>query len=193
MRIALIALGSYLFGCVVAAYYLVRFRAGADVRALGSGTAGARNVLRTRGPREAAATLAIDALKGAAAVLLGARLGQHEAAAGVAFLGVIVGHIWPVQLRFHGGKGAAPTLGAMVAMNPVATGLAALVLLAVFAATRNATAAGLTGIGAAPLAYAAIGGSAANVALVAAACALVLLMHHPAFARRVETRGDQAL
>lgn len=183
MRTAVVALVSYVIGCVVSAYYVVRARARGDIRAAGSGTAGARNVFRVHGRGAAAVTLLLDAAKGLAAVFLASRMHEASWATGLAFVFVVVGHIWPAQLGFHGGKGAAPSLGAMLGISPASVLIALAVIGVAWAGTRRVTRSGLLGIAAAPVAYATLGGPVLNVALVAVACAVVLLAHHPRMAR----------
>src|SRR3954471_17383048 len=100
----------YLAGSVPFAFLLAR-RAGVDVRVAGSGNVGAANVLRTAGPWRGVLVMMLDMAKGAAAVLA-----AHGATAGapvVALAGAaaVVGHIYPVWLRFHGGKGVAVASG----------------------------------------------------------------------------------
>lgn len=184
MRSLLLVLTSYCIGCVVGAYYIFRLRTGADVRTLGSGNAGARNVLRTLDKTGAAATLVFDAAKGALAVWLAHFFVQQDWAAGIAFLMVVIGHIWPVQLAFHGGKGAAPGLGCMLVIDPPAAFVALAGGALLFLVTRNVTAAGLTAVALAPALHALFGATWADAAAVATACTLILIAHHPAFDRR---------
>lgn len=117
VRAALVALPSYALGCVVGAYYVVLLRRGVDVRATGSGNAGARNVLRSGDTAGAALTFAWDAAKAALAVWASARLTGNTQLAGVALLFVVAGHIWPAQLGFRGGRGVAPAIGGTIAMS----------------------------------------------------------------------------
>src|SRR5207244_1488095 len=97
---------------------VVRARRGGDVRLAGSGNAGTRNVARTHGWLAATATFLIDAAKAALAVLLARLLVRAEWASIAAVAAVIAGHIWPVQLAWRGGKGAAPAVGGMLAADP---------------------------------------------------------------------------
>ena len=110
----LLVLASYVLGCFTAAYYLVRLRTGQDIRTMGSGTVGARNAGRTLGRAGFAATFAIDVAKGALAVGVARALGAAPWVVMLAAIAVVAGHIWPVQLKFHGGKGLATALGAML-------------------------------------------------------------------------------
>src|SRR4051812_30507766 len=101
------ALGSIPFGIV-----LTKLSGAGDLRSIGSGNIGATNVLRTGRKGLAAATALLDIAKGAAAVVLAERL--FAGTAQVAAIGVIVGHLWPVWLKFEGGKGVATYFGIVV-------------------------------------------------------------------------------
>lgn len=100
----------YLAGSVPFAFLLAR-RAGVDVRIAGSGNVGAANVLRTAGARRGAAVMALDVMKGAGAAWLAHSAAPGAPVAAVTGAAAIVGHIYPVWLRFHGGKGVAATAG----------------------------------------------------------------------------------
>ncbi len=106
---------AYLLGSIPFGLLLTRGAGAGDIRSIGSGNIGATNVLRTGRKDLAAATLLLDALKGAVAVLLGCWLAPG--AAMVAALGAFFGHIAPVWLRFRGGKGVAVFLGALLALH----------------------------------------------------------------------------
>ena len=121
----LAAVIGYLLGSIPFGLVLTRLAGYGDIRRIGSGNIGATNVLRTGAKGIAAATVALDLLKGTAAVLVGWRWGETAAlAAGAA---VIVGHMFPVWLGFRGGKGVATALGVLLAIAwPVAVGAAIL-------------------------------------------------------------------
>jgi glycerol-3-phosphate acyltransferase PlsY len=106
---------AYLLGSIPFGLLLTRGAGAGDIRSIGSGNIGATNVLRTGRKDLAAATLLLDALKGALAVFLGGWLAPG--AATVAALGAFFGHIAPVWLRFRGGKGVAVFLGALLALH----------------------------------------------------------------------------
>jgi glycerol-3-phosphate acyltransferase PlsY len=112
-----VIVAGYLLGCICTGYYLVRFRTGDDIRNSGSGSTGARNVSRTLGKFGYAVTLILDILKGVIAVGLTVALGVECWAVVITFLAVVCGHIWPVQLRFRGGKGVAVMLGVMMVFD----------------------------------------------------------------------------
>ena len=109
-----LALG-YLLGSIPFGLLLTRFAGAGDLRAIGSGNIGATNVLRTGRKDLAAATLLLDALKATAAVVLASLLfGPATALAGAA--GAFFGHLYPVWLRFKGGKGVATFLGGLIGL-----------------------------------------------------------------------------
>ena len=112
---------AYLLGSIPFGLILVRLRTGRDVRQSGSGNIGATNVLRTTGRFWGVATLLLDAAKGAAAVLIaGALTGGDPTALYLAGLAAVLGHIFPVWLRFRGGKGVATCLGVFLVLSPLA-------------------------------------------------------------------------
>ena len=121
-----VMLGSYLLGSIPFGVVLTKAAGLGDIRAIGSGNIGATNVLRTGKKGLAFATLLLDGLKGTAAILIAGRLGGSEFGmlAGVcAFLG----HLYPVWLRFKGGKGVATLLGMLAAVCwPAAIGFIAI-------------------------------------------------------------------
>ena len=147
----LLLLIAYGLGCINTGYYLVRWRTGQDIRQVGSGTAGARNVGRILGGRGALLTFAGDVLKAAAAVGLTRLFNAPDWVSAAAMLAVVIGHIWPIQLRGQGGKGASSAFGGVLALQP----LLALVILVVVGLlsllTRRTTLSGLLTMLAAPL------------------------------------------
>lgn len=125
----------YLAGSVPFAYLLAR-RAGIDVRVAGSGNVGTANVLRTTGTGRAITVMLLDVAKGAAAVLI-VTLGWGGASiAALTGAAAIVGHIYPVWLRFHGGKGVAVAAGVFGILTPIATGIAAVLFVVTVWLTR---------------------------------------------------------
>ena len=108
--LALVA--GYLLGSIPFGLLLTRLAGKGDIREIGSGNIGATNVLRTGSKGLAAATLLLDAVKGAAAVLMAQRLWPD--AVNFAAAGALIGHLYPVWLRFKGGKGVATMLGILV-------------------------------------------------------------------------------
>ncbi|MEI2734651.1 MAG: glycerol-3-phosphate 1-O-acyltransferase PlsY [Rhodoblastus sp.] len=145
----------YLCGSIPFGLVLTKLFSTTDLRSIGSGNIGATNVLRTGRKDLAAATVLLDALKGTVAVLIAARFGP--AAAGVAGLGAFIGHIYPVWLKFKGGKGVATFLGVLVALEWRAALVFAIVWLGVAFATRYSSLAALVGSLAAGLSMFALG------------------------------------
>ena len=137
----LIAVASYLLGSIPFGYLLVRIFRGEDVRQSGSGNIGATNVSR-KSPALGVLTLLLDALKGSVAVLLGeflcgpARATPRYRVMALAALFAVVGHMFPVWLKFHGGKGVATGLGSFVLIAPKAVLLAASIFVVVVVAFR---------------------------------------------------------
>ena len=132
----------YLLGSIPFGLVLSRALGLGDLRAIGSGNIGATNVLRTGSKGAAAATLLLDGAKGAVAVLL-ARWAAGDVAAQLAGLAAFLGHLYPVWLRFRGGKGVATFLGVMLALYwPAGVALCATWLVAA-AATRYSSFAAL--------------------------------------------------
>ncbi|MFL6335245.1 MAG: glycerol-3-phosphate 1-O-acyltransferase PlsY [Pyrinomonadaceae bacterium] len=132
---AAVVLVAYLLGSIPFGYLLVRLFVGGDVRESGSGGTGATNVTRRAGKGVGVLTLLLDLLKGMAAVFVaGALLGASEGArwwvcaAGAA---AVLGHVFPVWLRFRGGKGVATGLGVFLVLAPLATLCAALIFVVV--------------------------------------------------------------
>src|SRR6478609_10319929 len=105
----------YLLGSIPFGLVLTRLTGGPDLRAVGSGNIGATNVLRTGSKALAAATLIGDMLKGTAAVLLAAHFFGREAAL-AAGLGAVLGHVFPLWLKFKGGKGVATYIGVLLGL-----------------------------------------------------------------------------
>jgi glycerol-3-phosphate acyltransferase PlsY len=127
---------AYLVGSLPFSFLVARAFGVKDVRRVGSGNVGATNVLRSAGKAAGLLALLLDAGKGAAATLLAARLAPSDAALpALAALLAVVGHMYPVWLRFQGGKGVATGLGAFAPLAP----LAALGAVAGFAAVAWAT------------------------------------------------------
>ena len=124
----------YLFGSIPFGLILTRLAGTQDLRSIGSGNIGATNVLRTGHKGLAAATLLLDMLKGTAAVVIAGAFGGPNAAM-LAALGAFLGHLFPVWLKFRGGKGVAVYIGVLIGLFWPA----AIVFLALWLATAVAT------------------------------------------------------
>lgn len=168
----------YFLGSVPFGYLLVRAFRGADVRSTGSGNIGATNVARTS-PKLGLLTLVLDVLKGMAAVGTAMAISPpNRTVAFVAALAAVCGHIFPVWLRFRGGKGVATGLGSFVLLTPKAVLLALAVFVIMLAAFRFVSLASVTAAASLPLL--ALGlreGRSAQIVLVSIASALIILKH----------------
>lgn len=151
-----IALGiGYFLGSIPFGFLLTRFAGKGDIREIGSGNIGATNVLRTGSKGLAAATLVLDALKGAVAVLIARQLSPD--AASFAAAGALVGHLYPVWLRFKGGKGVATMLGILVPLFWPAAAVYAALWIGLLIILRISSAAGMVAAASAPLTAALLG------------------------------------
>ena len=109
--------GGYLLGSIPFGLILTQLAGMGDIRSIGSGNIGATSVLRTGNKKLAAATLVLDGAKGAVAVLIAQRFGPDITV--VTAVGSLVGHLFPIWLRFRGGKGVATALGILLALAPM--------------------------------------------------------------------------
>ncbi|HEX7288992.1 MAG TPA: glycerol-3-phosphate 1-O-acyltransferase PlsY [Candidatus Angelobacter sp.] len=135
-----VAITAYLLGSIPFGYLLVKIFRGEDVRLTGSGNIGATNVARTGAKGLGAATLALDTLKGLLAVWIASRVAPEGVAAlpymSVAALFAVIGHMFPIWLRFKGGKGVATALGVFILLFPKALLVCLFLFIVVVAATR---------------------------------------------------------
>ncbi|HEY5071376.1 MAG TPA: glycerol-3-phosphate 1-O-acyltransferase PlsY [Caulobacteraceae bacterium] len=183
------AVGGYLLGSISFGMIAMRLAGAGDIRKVGSGNIGATNVLRTGRRDLALITLIGDAAKGAAAVLLAAKLVSPVGAA-IAGGGAFLGHLYPVWLKFRGGKGLATGAGIVFAIAwPVglAAGAAWLAMAALF---RFSSLASLTAAVLAPAMLIAMGQSTpARLALLIAMAVLIVLRHRQNIGRLI--RGEE--
>jgi glycerol-3-phosphate acyltransferase PlsY len=178
----LIALvGGYLIGSIPFGLLLTKAAGLGDIRQVGSGNIGATNVLRTGRKGLAAATLILDGLKGAVAVLVARQfLGDQDVVVGTS---AVLGHLFPVWLGFRGGKGVATGLGVLLAAAwPVGLACCALWLVAA-KVLKMSSAAALTAFAAAPLFALVL--SSADHALMALLIAILVFWRHEANIRRL--------
>jgi len=171
----------YLLGSIPFGLLLTRAAGLGDVRKIGSGNIGATNVLRTGNKGLAAATLVLDALKGAAAVLIATRWGADLGL--LAGFGAFLGHVFPVWLRFRGGKGVATYLGVLAAFSWQVGLIFAAVWLIVAIATRYSSLSALMATLAAPLAMWFGYGSGDRAVLLAVMTLLVFYKHRANISR----------
>jgi glycerol-3-phosphate acyltransferase PlsY len=173
----MVALAGYALGSIPTGYLFVRWRTGRDIRTLGSGATGGRNIARELGPAWGWATGVGDVAKAMTAVGLARRIAP--AAWHVAMPAVVAGHVWPVWLGFRGGRGIAPSLGGLLVADPAigAASLAAFLAgMRVTGETRPAIAAA---VAAAPMAAIALRRPRATVAAIIASVGVTVAGHAP--------------
>ncbi len=186
--ILLATLGAYLIGSVPFGLVLTRMAGLGDIRKVGSGNIGATNVLRTGNKGLALATLLLDGGKGAVAVLLAWQFGDKLAA--FAALGAVLGHMFPVWLRFNGGKGFATAIGVFLALHPL-VGLAMCGTWLLVAITfRYSSVATLTAISLVPLYLYFIGAAWLPMIIAVIIVVLMWIRHHGNLRRLV--RGEES-
>jgi glycerol-3-phosphate acyltransferase PlsY len=173
--IATVIITAYLIGSVPFALLLAR-RWGADLRLVGSGNLGAANVLRASGVKAGVLVALLDVAKGAVSVVLAERLAGTSAAA-AAGLAAIVGHIYPIWLRFRGGKGVATACGVFAILTPVAVPAAmSIFFITVWATKYISLGSVLASLALPPLAYA-TGSPLPAVAAACAAASIIVFRH----------------
>jgi glycerol-3-phosphate acyltransferase PlsY len=172
-----VALLAYLVGCFSTGYYLVRLRTGQDLRTIGSGATGGRNVARILGPAGFLLTGAGDLAKSVIAVGVPIWLSLGPVEVGAAMVGVAAGHVWPFQLGFKGGKGVAPFVGTMAVVAPVALVAGAIIAAVLVVATRRPHIGGLTGLALTPAIASALGAPIPLVVAILGIVAIALVAH----------------
>ena len=179
LAIAITACIAYFVGSIPTAV-LVSKAKGVDIYSVGSGNPGASNVSRALGKRWAVLVFVVDAAKGALPVAVSRfALGQHWAVASLAGLAAVVGHSWPVTMRFKGGRGVATGGGALAVAYPPVLVVAAAVWAFLAKATRKASVASLAALAVAVGGVMLFGRSWPEKGVVAAMAALVAARHAP--------------
>ena len=172
---------AYLLGSVSWGYILLQLKMGVDVREYGSGRTGMSNVLRTGGVKSAAVVLTLDIAKGVVAVVIARTVIATDGAEVAAALIVLVGHNWPVFLRFKGGRGILTALGGLALMVPVAAIVATATFLTITALSRYISLGSVVGVVIGALAIMALALSGLNSATYMVygftACAMILWQH----------------
>lgn len=170
-----LALG-YLLGSIPFGLILTRLTGRGDIRAIGSGNIGATNVLRTGSKGLAAATLVLDALKGTAAVLIAEQL--WPGGGRIAGAAALIGHLYPVWLRFKGGKGVATLLGILGAIAWPIAAIYAAVWIGLLLIVRVSSVAGICAAISAPIAATLLGHR--ELTMLLAGFALLVVWQHRA-------------
>jgi glycerol-3-phosphate acyltransferase PlsY len=184
-----IAAAAYLLGSIPVGYLLMRLVRHEDIRSFGSGNIGATNVLRSGGKGLGAATFVLDVVKGASAVWLAALVAswllpdmQPRNVEALAALCAVIGHMFPVWLRFRGGKGVATGFGVFLAATPLAALAAITVFAIVLALSRYVSLASILAAASYPVfAYFMVQGPrpAFFIAVQAIVALLIIVKHHP--------------
>ena len=189
MHDALTPLFAYLLGSIPFGYLIVRWQRGVDVRSTGSGSTGATNVMRNLGILGFVATFLLDVGKGTFAVLLTSRLTSGDAHwiplsgdprwIALASVAAILGHCFPVWLKFRGGKGVATGVGVFLALAPLQVALALAIFAIVVGIWRYISLGSIVGTAAFPLLVYLMRHPPLPIVLGAAASALIIIaMHH---------------
>lgn len=175
----LFVLLSYLVGAIPTGYLAFKLSERKDIREQGSRNTGATNVMRLKGWKLAVPVVVIDVLKGFLPAVLALRLFDDPRLALVAAFMAVVGHCYPVYIRFRGGKGVATTVGAAAAVGPVPLLLCAVVFAGVVALTRYVSLGSILAVTAFPV-LALILGKGAETALWGLAIAALVVFRHRA-------------
>jgi len=183
---------AYLIGSIPFALILARRWGAADLRRVGSGNLGAANVMRASGLAAGVLVAALDMAKGAASVWLAARVSTGEAVPAAAGLAAIVGHIYPVWLRFRGGKGVATACGVFAVLTPLAIPPALAVFTAIVWLTKYISLGSVVASVVLPsLAYAL--GSPTPSVLAAIAASIIIVFRHRSNVLRLRTGTERRL
>ena len=190
--ILLLASG-YLLGSIPVSYLVARSFGVGDVRQVGSGNVGATNVLRSAGKTAGALALVLDAAKGAAATLLASHSGSGDALTpSLAAIAAVLGHVFPVWLRFIGGKGVATGVGAFFPLAPLAAGSSMVVFAATLAVSRFVSVSSVVAAMSLPI-LAALFGAPPAVWLSAVFCAGVIVWKHRPNLERLAAGAERRL
>lgn len=183
METVSLVLIAYLVGAIPIGVLLTRWLRGVDLRHVGSGNPGAANAYRAAGLRTALLVMGADAAKGAGSVALATRFADGAIAPVAAAVAAVVGHVFPVWLRFRGGKGVATAAGAFAVLAPAAAALALVVFVLTAWITRYVSLASVVASTALPPIAVAVGAPGAIVVGGAATAVLVIVRHRTNLAR----------
>jgi acyl phosphate:glycerol-3-phosphate acyltransferase len=188
----LVIVTAYLIGSVPFALLLARWWSVADLRLVGSGNLGAANVMRTSGVTAGVLVALLDMAKGAASVWLAERFSTGTVAPAAAGVAAIVGHIYPVWLRFGGGKGVATACGVFSVLTPIAVPPALLIFVAVAWLTKYISLGSvLASLALPPLAY--VTGSPSPAVGAACIAATLIIFRHRSNLTRLRARTERRM
>ena len=173
----LLIMMGYALGCFASGYYLVRWWTGDDIRLIGSGNVGATNVGRVLGWPGFLLTVLCDFSKGLLAVWLAEYFRVNPTGVVLTMLAVAIGHVWPAQLWFHGGKGVATSLGAVLMFDYLIAGFFSGLFLLLWVTLRNFVLAGLLAFAITPLALFLLDFPLNSVFGLSALALLILVAH----------------
>ncbi len=184
-------LAAYLIGSIPFALILAR-RWGTDLRRVGSGNPGAANVMRASGVAAGVLVALLDAAKGAASVWIAERVSAGPDLAAAAGVAAIVGHIYPVWVKFRGGKGVATACGVFSMLTPIALPPALAIFAAAVWATKYVSLGSvLASLALPPIAYAM--GSPASAVIASLAAATIIVFRHRSNVGRLRTGTERRL
>ena len=176
MNIFLVVVIAYMLGNISPSYIMGKKYKNLDIRKHGSGNAGTTNALRVLGKKSAAIVFLVDLGKGLIAVQIGHLIAGYTGALTAAVF-VVIGHVFPVFLRFKGGKGIATTIGALISLFPMVTLIATLFGVGVILRTRIVSLGSLLGIAVLPLVLIGAGQDRQGVITATILAVLVIFTH----------------
>lgn len=159
MFISMIILVSYGLGSLTGAYYIVKMFTGEDIRKMGSGNVGATNAGRAIGKKGFLLTLLVDAGKVILALMLTAQLAEGEIYSVLSSIFLMIGHLFPIQLGLHGGKGVVVYLASALFLNPFTIGIFAITMGVSYMILKKYTIAGFLSMATIPITAYVIEGS----------------------------------
>lgn len=188
-----IPIAAYFLGAIPFSYLITRWKTGGDIRSMGSGNVGATNVLRTSGKLTGFAALILDVGKGVAAVYLGRALGGgNEIWGAIAGFFAIIGHSFPVFLKFRGGKSVATGGGAFLVLCPLGIISAIAVFIVMLLILRIVSLGSITASASFPL-FAWLYGAEKGIVIVGAISALWIILRHSENVVRLLRRTERKI
>ncbi len=182
---------AYLIGGLPFGYWVVRLRSGQDIRNVGSGNTGATNVQRTLGTKAGLVVLALDILKGAVAVFLADRLFACDSTAvALTAFAVLLGHCFPIFLKFKGGKAVACFIGVFLYLAPLAFLIITVLFVATVAISRHISLGSILGAAAFPFVYWFVNHPPVPLFISAVACGCLIIYRHSANIDRLR-KGEE--